>query len=291
MTAGTEPATFPVVLQASQVQFAPSGRLTFPRVESRMVFLCRGGTGAVRINDQTYRLVEGMVLVLPWGHTISYAADDMDPFLVGGAHLVARHDAGAPIRPTIAHGPDHELAGCAWRRDDPSLGGHQVIATTAADHPDLFDVTAYAIAVFARAEPAGRLMRALGTLLADELDTLDRRHRSPYAANLPADLRRLLSYIDRQLEEPLTARVLAQVAGVSEATLTRRFRAHLDSSPMAWVIGRRIAHATNLLRTTSLPVAQVARRCGIGDPYYFSRLFRERLGESPSAWRRSHHVL
>lgn len=291
MSVDTGAAAIPVVLQASQVQFPPSGKLEFPRVESRMVFLCRGGTGTVRVNEETIRLGEGTVLVLPWGHAISYAADDVDPFLVGGAHLVARHDPGVPIRPTIAHGPDHVLAGRASRRDDPSLGGTGIVATTAADHPQLFDVTVYAIGLFDRGEPAGALLHALGTLLAHELANLHVRRRSPDDPGLPKDLRRVLAYIDRQLAEPLTVTGLAHVAGVSEATLNRRFREHLDSSPASWVTGRRIMHAADLLRTTSLSITQVARRCGITDPYYFSRLFRHHLGEAPSAWRRTHHVL
>ena len=81
-------------------------------------------------------------------------------------------------------------------------------------------------------------------------------------------------------------RTLADVAGYSEATLNRRFRAELGLPPMAFVTACRMRLARRLLRSTGLTIAQIARRCGIGDPYYFSRLFRDHHGDPPTVWRR-----
>ena len=281
--------TVPLVLHASQVQFAPSGRLGFARVESRMVLLCRAGGGEVRVNGRTHRLRAGATLVLPWGHAISYHADDVDPFLVGGAHLVPAHDVEAPIHASIPHDPRHALAGCAWRRDDPGLATSDVVVSSAVRHPALTGLTHYAISLFERGRPADDELQALGTLMCHELRTLDRP--ADTTTDLPADLRRVISYVEDHLEHSVTVGSLAAVAGCSEATLTRHFRQHLGAAPMAWVIRRRMTHATQLLRTTELPVAQVARRCGVPDPYYFSRLFREHHGTAPSTWRAEQQVL
>jgi two-component system response regulator YesN len=47
----------------------------------------------------------------------------------------------------------------------------------------------------------------------------------------------------------------------------------------------RIKQAKHLLSTTSLTVREVAFAVGYDDPNYFSRLFKEYTGYSPSAWR------
>lgn len=256
-----------------------------------MVLLCLGGTGTVRVNGRAFELRRGAVFVLPWAHAIAYSAGAIDPFLVGGAHLVPRHDAGFAIRPSVPHGPRHDLAGCTWRNDAPELGGRDVVTTTATERPELHDVVVYAIGAFARGSATDSVMRALGTLMVSELGALSEPSRTAVDPEFPRDIRRVMSYVDRKLDAQLTVRELADVAGISEATLTRRFHTYLRSAPMNWITDRRIAHATELLRTTSLPVAQIARKCGVSDPYYFSRLFRKRVGESPSGWRRSHHLL
>jgi AraC family transcriptional activator of pobA len=46
-----------------------------------------------------------------------------------------------------------------------------------------------------------------------------------------------------------------------------------------------MAEARVLLTETDLPVAEVARRVGIHDPGYFSRLFGRAHGTSPRDWR------
>jgi AraC family transcriptional regulator, transcriptional activator of pobA len=48
-----------------------------------------------------------------------------------------------------------------------------------------------------------------------------------------------------------------------------------------------MAEARGLLADIDLPVGEVARRVGMSDPGYFSRLFRTVHDTSPRYWRRS----
>jgi AraC-like DNA-binding protein len=65
------------------------------------------------------------------------------------------------------------------------------------------------------------------------------------------------------------------------------FRETFGTSPMHYLIRRRIEHAQELLRITDLPLQEIARRCGIDNPYYFSRLFRKVVGQTASRYRRT----
>lgn len=281
---------FPVVAFASEGTFAPGGRAAFRRVESRQVMLCRAGFGTADINGTTYRLAPGNVLVMPWACSVSYVADQAEPFSYSGAHLIPRHREGYPITVTVPHDSDHELAGCGWRRDDPALV-FDVLTSTAIDAPDLAEMLTYAARRFEEGSPPELVRRALGALVAYELKALTGPPRPTRERDLPRDLRRIVAYVDSHLDAPITGLTLARVAACSESTLTRRFRAHLQVSPMAWVATRRMRRATDLLRTTELPISQVARLCGIPDPYYFSRLFRKQIGTSPTDWRRAHSLV
>jgi AraC-like DNA-binding protein len=288
---------FPALLQANAVQFGPGERFGFSRVESRMVAWCRAGQGEVWVNGVRYALTPGVLLVLPWGHRICYAAADVDPFLMLGVHLVPQHDEGYPVEPSVPHDPLHPHAGCDWRRDgEPLLGGH-VLATTADAAPGLAQLSAYAVEVWRRGTPSESLVRALGTMLAGELAELaSRRDVAPAAGPdpfgaAPDELQRVLAYVENHLADRLTVTVLAEVGGCSGATLSRRFVAHFRRSPMEWVLEQRIERARGLLRATPLTVAQIAHRSGFVDANYFSRVFRERTGQPPTVWRRRQRLL
>jgi AraC-like DNA-binding protein len=65
----------------------------------------------------------------------------------------------------------------------------------------------------------------------------------------------------------------------------RLFRRHLGCTPLAYVQRTQMEHAARLLATTDLPAKEIGRQVGIGDPYYFSKLFRKVRGETATAYR------
>lgn len=89
----------------------------------------------------------------------------------------------------------------------------------------------------------------------------------------------------RNLDKPLTLTDLARHAGVSVRTLTRRFHAESGVSPLQWLLHQRIERAKELLETTTLPLDQVARACGLGTADSLRAHLTRRTGLTPSAYR------
>ncbi|MET7638934.1 AraC family transcriptional regulator [Streptomyces sp. NPDC005438] len=73
--------------------------------------------------------------------------------------------------------------------------------------------------------------------------------------------------------------------GMSPATLRAAVRRGAGCSPKDYLLGVRLNRAKELLVTTELPVAAIARRVGYEDPAYFSRLFSRRVGVAPVHFR------
>ncbi|MFW5682031.1 MAG: helix-turn-helix domain-containing protein [Phycisphaeraceae bacterium] len=99
-------------------------------------------------------------------------------------------------------------------------------------------------------------------------------------------IERVQQHVLDHLEQTITVEDLASVAHVSPRQLTRLCRSAWGVSPMRYVIGQRLARASSLLAETALPVGRVAEASGFSDPYHFSRLFREHMGEPPRAYRK-----
>ena len=113
------------------------------------------------------------------------------------------------------------------------------------------------------------------------------------ASDLVADLRRsgeplladVFAVIDRHHAEPLSLRDVARELGMTPGHLTTVVRRRTGRTVGEWITERRMAEARRILAETDLPVAEVARRVGMSDPGYFTRLFGRTHGTSPRKWR------
>jgi AraC family transcriptional activator FtrA len=96
----------------------------------------------------------------------------------------------------------------------------------------------------------------------------------------------LLAWAQERLGEPLTVADLAARAAVSPATLHRRFRAQLGTTPLAWLTGERVTLACRLIERGEARLDVVAARSGLGSAANLREQLRRGTGLSPSAYRR-----
>ncbi|AJP02776.1 AraC family transcriptional regulator [Streptomyces cyaneogriseus subsp. noncyanogenus] len=96
----------------------------------------------------------------------------------------------------------------------------------------------------------------------------------------------LLVWAQERLDQPLTVADLAARAAVSPATLHRRFRAQLGTTPLAWLTAERVTLARRLIERGEVRLDVVAARCGLGTAANLRARLRRETGLSPSAYRR-----
>ncbi|MFD3582056.1 GlxA family transcriptional regulator [Streptomyces sp. NPDC058683] len=96
----------------------------------------------------------------------------------------------------------------------------------------------------------------------------------------------LLAWAQERLGEPLTVADLAARAALSPATLHRRFRAQLGTTPLAWLTGERVALACRLIERGEERLEVVASRSGLGTAANLRARLRRETGLSPSDYRR-----
>jgi AraC-like DNA-binding protein len=99
--------------------------------------------------------------------------------------------------------------------------------------------------------------------------------------------RRVRAYLDEHYREELPLTAVADSMGASIAHVQRSFRAETGATVVAYIQGRRLDAASELLRTTDLSVTEIAIKTGFGSASYFARLFARRYGAVPSQYRAS----
>ena len=99
------------------------------------------------------------------------------------------------------------------------------------------------------------------------------------------DLTRALRLIRQQACDGLTAHEVVEQVSVSRTALERRFQRHLNRSIHQEIVRTRLDRVKQLLRTTDLPMPDIAERCGFNYASQLSHVFRREVGTTPRSYR------
>ena len=97
----------------------------------------------------------------------------------------------------------------------------------------------------------------------------------------------LLDWVREHPAEPHSLDSLAERALMSRRSFTRHFRLLTGTTVGQWLLAERLALTQRLLETTDHSVERIAELTGMGSPESLRHHFRQALGVSPSAWRRT----
>lgn len=98
-------------------------------------------------------------------------------------------------------------------------------------------------------------------------------------------LRRAVAWAAANIEGTITAGDLVAVSGISRAHFYELFVETFGTSPKDHILRAKIERATDLLRSSSISVTDIAHRLGFSSSQHFGTAFRRYLGMSPSAFR------
>jgi AraC-like DNA-binding protein len=86
-------------------------------------------------------------------------------------------------------------------------------------------------------------------------------------------------------EHAWTVGELARLSTMSRSAFASRFRAVTGDSPIRYVTRHRLARAARQLRTTNVPIGEVASNAGYESSFTFSRAFKRAFGIPPRVYR------
>lgn len=105
-------------------------------------------------------------------------------------------------------------------------------------------------------------------------------------AGYSPNVRSMLTYVQFNLAENISLEAIAQQLGANASYLSSQFNREVGKSLPEYVSEKRVAEAKRLLRgRTHLPVGQIAAAVGFSDVNYFTKVFKKKTGQTPSAYR------
>ena len=84
---------------------------------------------------------------------------------------------------------------------------------------------------------------------------------------------------------------IAEFCNISEVYLRKLFADKFNMSPKQYIINLRLNKAKQLLRDGILKIGTISEECGFSNQYHFSRLFKERIGMTPSEYIQKNKIV
>ncbi len=108
--------------------------------------------------------------------------------------------------------------------------------------------------------------------------------------NVTTEMEKVATYIQSNISKSFSVNELAKAQHMSVSSFRNKFKAYAGMSPQEYINTVRLGEASRLLTTTDTSILNIAAICGYGDPMYFSRIFRNKTGQSPREYRKNFQV-
>ncbi|WP_152224329.1 helix-turn-helix domain-containing protein [Pseudomonas sp. SCB32] len=90
--------------------------------------------------------------------------------------------------------------------------------------------------------------------------------------------------LDR-LDTGISVTELAEACALSRSQFSRMFKESTRMSPQRWLREQRVMKSRELLKASTMLLAEIALECGFCDQSHFCRTFVKTEGMTPQAWQ------
>lgn len=101
-------------------------------------------------------------------------------------------------------------------------------------------------------------------------------------------IKEAINYIEQNFQNDITIEDIAAVCGINRSYFGKIFRNSIGRTPQEFLMNYRMIKATELLKLTSLSIADIGSAVGYENQLHFSRAFKTIYGISPREWRNQH---
>ncbi|HKL80019.1 MAG TPA: AraC family transcriptional regulator [Mobilitalea sp.] len=108
-------------------------------------------------------------------------------------------------------------------------------------------------------------------------------------SSLDKRIKKVLYHMSNHYNEPLTVHKMANMVDLSDMYFGNLFKRETGMSFHKFLTSIRMNRAEDMLYSGEYKINEIADACGFSDMFYFSKIFKENRGYSPSSALRSRH--
>ena len=108
------------------------------------------------------------------------------------------------------------------------------------------------------------------------------------SSKLPKKLENILNMIKTGNLQNISREYICRKCGISNRQLNNIFQKYMHTSPVQYIIAKKMEFAKELLSSKKLTVNEVAEICGFSSTEFFIRTFKKHTGFTPGKWKNRH---
>jgi AraC-like DNA-binding protein len=129
-------------------------------------------------------------------------------------------------------------------------------------------------------------MKACAAILSLVAEVLARERRKEQPNYCEQIVTRAKHLMETNIYGAINLSGISDQLGISTSRLNEIFKTYTSMTPYQYYIHIKIHKAEGILEQEDIPVKEAAYKMGFEDQYYFSRLFKNKTGFSPSSWKK-----
>ena len=232
-----------------------------------ILIYCTDGNGWISIDGRRYNVDAGQYCIIPARTPHTYAAGSKDPWTIYWIHF-----SGDRTKRFI------------YEQHRPVTLEH-CSESTKKSRIRLFDEIYYNLS----SDYTEKNLEYAGTVLLHFLSSFIFEQQFARSGNpLYDDVTSIaIHYMKNQLKRKVTLEEIAKHCEISVSHLCLVFKKNTSHAPIEYINNLKIQRACELLDLTNMKITEIAGELGFNDPFYFTRVFRKSMGQSPRDYRRN----
>lgn len=246
--------------------------ISYPNADYRMFRACSDiyvfeyvtqGQGYIEMNDKKYTVSEGDFYLIKKGTRSNYYADPKKPY-----EKIWMNLDGTMIEDLTR----------MFRLPDLTIAHFNVKRYFLEIH-DLFAQL--------KAENVGMTMHRVACLLFEMLSELKRDEFFVPTKPKANTAETIKSYIDENIYNDMSLDILVDHFGITKMHIIRLFKREYNTTPMQYLIEKKISIAKSLLSGTVMPIKEISSLLQYSNTQHFSNTFKNATGLSPNKYRQT----
>lgn len=102
----------------------------------------------------------------------------------------------------------------------------------------------------------------------------------------PVSITRATQYIEKNFKQDIALEDIVKISNLSKYHFTRQFKKYINETPINYLTNIRINNSLPYLSKNNISIDWVAQEVGFRSTNYFSKVFKKKMGISPSKYRK-----
>lgn len=249
------------------------------------LFYIISGYGEMLIDDYVFPLHPGTAILFKSGTEYMWMIDEIKYYCINFDYTQTSSHITKGFHPVHSHSFNKNSVFEQVSFEDAPLLDKPIIIDGAQTVENQMKLIASEYYIGSEYSPL-LLSSLLKSLILTMLSMANKR-QTPQQSKESLLVQNIIEYLNTNYSKNISNSILGDFFHFHPAYINRIFKKYAGTTMHEFLINRRLSAAMEILRSQNISVHEVARITGFSDTPYFTRIFKKRIGITPSEYKKT----